>query len=124
MKKEDIHLGDITCILFGEAPPVFLLEVFIRTLIGLCFPAVYPALAGQEDERAADHYGLIFAGQKAEHYEIASYGGMISLAKTLGYYEIAEPLVLTIDEEKTADALLTRIAENHVNYEASTETAD
>jgi ferritin-like metal-binding protein YciE len=27
--------------------------------------------------------GLIFAGQKSEHYEIASYGGMIALAKTL-----------------------------------------
>lgn len=68
--------------------------------------------------------GLIFAGQKAEHYEIASYGGLISLAKTLGYYEIAELLVLTIDEEKSADALLTEIAENHVNYEASTERAE
>ncbi|BAU54709.1 DUF892 family protein [Mucilaginibacter gotjawali] len=77
------------------------------------------------DEGSAQRdVGLIFAGQKAEHYEIASYGGMISLAKTLGYYEIAELLVLTIDEEKTADALLTQIAENHVNYEASTETAD
>jgi ferritin-like metal-binding protein YciE len=68
--------------------------------------------------------GLIFAGQKAEHYEIASYGGMISLAKTLGYYEIAELLVLTIEEEKIADALLTEIAENHVNYDASTEPAE
>jgi uncharacterized membrane protein YcaP (DUF421 family) len=33
MKKENIHLGDLGCILFGEAPPFFLLEVFIRTLI-------------------------------------------------------------------------------------------
>ncbi len=49
---------------------------------------------------------------------------MISLANTLVYYEIAELLVLTIDEEKTADALLTEIAENHVNYEASKESAD
>jgi ferritin-like metal-binding protein YciE len=68
--------------------------------------------------------GLIFAGQKAEHYEIASYGGMISLAKTLGYYEIAETLVLTLDEEKAADALLTEIAENSANYTASTEQAE
>jgi len=68
--------------------------------------------------------GLIFAGQKAEHYEIASYGGMVSLAKTLGYYEIAETLVLTLDEEKTADALLTEIAENHVNYDAGNEPAN
>jgi uncharacterized membrane protein YcaP (DUF421 family) len=33
MKKEDIHLTDLSRLLFGEAPPVFLLEVFIRTLI-------------------------------------------------------------------------------------------
>ncbi|WP_428331675.1 DUF892 family protein [Mucilaginibacter sp.] len=75
-----------------------------------------------EEGTAQRDVGLIFAGQKAEHYEIASYGGMISLAKTLGYYEIAELLVLTIDEEKSADALLTEIAENHVNYSASIET--
>jgi len=79
-------------------------------------------IIGNTDEGTAQRdVGLIFAGQKAEHYEIASYGGMISLARTLGYYEIAELLVLTIDEEKSADALLTEIAENHVNYEASTE---
>lgn len=77
-----------------------------------------------EEGTAQRDVGLIFAGQKAEHYEIASYGGMISLAKTLGYYDIAEILVLTIDEEKTADALLTEIAENHVNYEASTEASE
>jgi uncharacterized membrane protein YcaP (DUF421 family) len=33
MKKEDIHPYDWARILFGEAPPVFLLEVFARTLI-------------------------------------------------------------------------------------------
>jgi uncharacterized membrane protein YcaP (DUF421 family) len=33
MKKEDIHLDDIYRILFGQAPPIFLLEVFIRTLV-------------------------------------------------------------------------------------------
>jgi uncharacterized membrane protein YcaP (DUF421 family) len=37
MKKEDIHLGDLSRILFGEAPPVFLLEVFVRTLIVYVF---------------------------------------------------------------------------------------
>jgi len=81
-------------------------------------------ISDTEEGTAQRDVGLIFAGQKAEHYEIASYGGMISLAKTLGYYEIAELLVMTIDEEKSADALLTDIAENHVNYEASTERAD
>ena len=33
MKKEEIHLGDIRRILFGQAPPEFMIEVFIRTAI-------------------------------------------------------------------------------------------
>jgi uncharacterized membrane protein YcaP (DUF421 family) len=37
MDKNDIHLSDWQRILFGEAPPVFLLEVFIRTLIVYVF---------------------------------------------------------------------------------------
>jgi len=65
--------------------------------------------------------GLIFAGQKAEHYEIATYGGMVTLAKTLGYNEAAELLSQTLQEEKNADELLTQIAENNINYQASTE---
>ena len=81
-------------------------------------------ISDTEEGTAQRDVGLIFAGQKAEHYEIASYGGLISLAKTLGYYDVAELLALTLDEEKTADALLTEIAENHINYEASVEAAD
>lgn len=80
-------------------------------------------ISNTEEGTAQRDVGLIFAGQKAEHYEIASYGGMVSLAKTLGYYDIAEILVLSLDEEKTADALLTEIAENHVNYDAGKEPA-
>jgi uncharacterized membrane protein YcaP (DUF421 family) len=33
MKKEEIYLWDIKRILFGQSPPEFLLEVFIRSLI-------------------------------------------------------------------------------------------
>ncbi|MFL5740799.1 MAG: DUF421 domain-containing protein [Flavisolibacter sp.] len=33
MKKDEIHLGDINRILFGQAPPEFLLEVLIRSII-------------------------------------------------------------------------------------------
>lgn len=33
MDKEDIHLSDISRILFGDASPIFMLEIFIRTLI-------------------------------------------------------------------------------------------
>lgn len=81
-------------------------------------------VSATEEGTAQRDVGLIFAGQKAEHYEIASYGGMIALAKTLGYYEIAELFVLTLDKEKTADAKLTEIAESQANYAASTEPAE
>jgi ferritin-like metal-binding protein YciE len=65
--------------------------------------------------------GLIFAGQKAEHYEIATYGGLITLAETLGLQDIADLLKQTISEEKAADEKLTKIAESRVNMEARKE---
>lgn len=74
-----------------------------------------------EEGTAQRDVGLIFAGQKAEHYEIATYGGMVTLAKTLGYNDAADLLGRTLEEEKEADNLLTRIAENNINYQASTE---
>jgi ferritin-like metal-binding protein YciE len=64
---------------------------------------------------------LIMAGQKAEHYEIATYGGLIQIAKTLGRDDIARLLQQTIEEEKKADQLLTQIAETKINYEAAAE---
>jgi ferritin-like metal-binding protein YciE len=74
-----------------------------------------------EEGTAQQDVGLIFAGQKAEHYEIATYGGMVTLAKTLGYNDAADLLSQTLEEEKEADNLLTQIAENNINYQASTE---
>jgi ferritin-like metal-binding protein YciE len=68
--------------------------------------------------------GLIFAAQKAEHYEIATYGGLATLAHTLGYNQVAELLEKTLLEEKQADEMLTYIAENGINYAASQETED
>jgi ferritin-like metal-binding protein YciE len=65
--------------------------------------------------------GIIMAAQKVEHYEIATYGGLIQLAKTLGHNNIADLLVPTLNEEKEADEKLTDIAENNINYEASME---
>jgi ferritin-like metal-binding protein YciE len=74
-----------------------------------------------EEGTAQRDVGLIFAGQKAEHYEIATYGGMVTLARTLGYDDAADILSRTLEEEKQADSLLTEIAENNINYQASTE---
>lgn len=64
---------------------------------------------------------LVMAGQKAEHYEIASYGGLIQVAKTLGHNDVAQLLHQTLEEEKHADQVLTGIAESGINYEASEE---
>jgi ferritin-like metal-binding protein YciE len=65
--------------------------------------------------------GLIMAGQKAEHYEIATYGALAQVAKTLGYNDIVQLLQSTLAEEKEADQSLTQLAENTVNDEASEE---
>jgi ferritin-like metal-binding protein YciE len=67
---------------------------------------------------------LILAAQKAEHYEIASYGGLAQLAKTLGFQEAHQLLAQTLQDEKQADALLTRIAESGTNQRASQEPID
>ena len=76
-----------------------------------------------ESKTATRDVGLIFAAQKVEHYEIATYGGLAQLAETLGLSEVQELLHTTLEEEKQTDLLLTGIAENHVNYEASEEKA-
>lgn len=74
-----------------------------------------------EDGSATRDVGLILAGQKIEHYEIATYGALAQLARTLNYEDVAEILATTLQEEKDADGLLTDIAENSVNYEAVAE---
>lgn len=74
-----------------------------------------------EKGTATRDVGLILAAQKVEHYEIATYGGLAQLARTLGYDDVAEILEATLADEKEADELLTGIAENDVNYEASQE---
>lgn len=77
----------------------------------------------ETDEGTAQRdVGIIFAAQKAEHYEIATYGGLAQLAKTLGYMEAKELLGQTLQDEKRADEMLTQIAESGINYQASRET--
>ena len=55
--------------------------------------------------------GLIATAQKIEHYEIASYGSARDWATELGLTDHAETLQATLDEEKHADQLLSRIAQ-------------
>jgi len=78
-------------------------------------------IAETEKGTATRDVGLILAGQKVEHYEIATYGGLAQLAKTLSHNDVAKVLEKTLSEEKEADELLTSVAENNVNYEAAEE---
>ena len=66
---------------------------------------------------------LIIAAQKVEHHEIATYGSVVTLARTLGRNDISDILQTTLNEEKETDLLLTEIAEARINYEASQEPA-
>jgi ferritin-like metal-binding protein YciE len=63
--------------------------------------------------------GLIAAGQKAEHYEIASYGSVKAWAELLGQEEISALLEETLEEEEAADRKLSELAESMINAEAA-----
>ncbi len=63
--------------------------------------------------------GIISAGQKVEHYEIATYGTLRQFAETLGLSEAAELLESILEEEKMADEKLSEVAMSAINVEAS-----
>jgi ferritin-like metal-binding protein YciE len=85
---------------------------------------VQTVLAETDPESATRDVALIMGIQKAEHYEIATYGGLITLARTIGQDDVAEILKHTMAEEKEMDELLSGLAENNINEEASTESAN
>lgn len=61
--------------------------------------------------------GLIAAAQHVEHYEIAGYGCVRTYANLLGLNTVAKLLEKTLEEEKTTDQRLTKLAEG-INVEA------
>lgn len=63
--------------------------------------------------------GIISAGQKVEHYEIASYGTLRQFAETLGLKEAVSLLEKTLNEEKAADQKLSEVAKDAINIEAA-----
>lgn len=77
------------------------------------------------DDTESDTYtrdaGLILAAQKAEHYEIASYGTMRIFAGHMGEEEVKKNLEKILENEKETDVNLTVIAENYINEKAAEE---
>lgn len=65
--------------------------------------------------------GIIFAAQKIEHYEIATYGTLRKFAETLGLREAEMLLMETLNEEKAVDQKLTEVAIRGVNTKAASE---
>lgn len=78
-------------------------------------------LADTEEDSMVRDAGIIICSQKIEHYEIAAYGSLRTLANKMGHAEVAALLAQTLEEEKEADSLLTEIAESSVNEEAAAE---
>ena len=74
-------------------------------------------LEEDSDPRVLDA-ALICAAQRVEHYEIAGYGCVRSLAQQLGMTELAEELQETLDEEKKANEKLNELALGEINEEA------
>lgn len=89
-------------------------------------------LLEEGDEIAAEFKGspainaaLISAGQKVEHYEIASYGCLHEWAGLLGHTKAAGLLEKILSQEKAADEALTELARTGKNEEARDgETGD
>ena len=71
-----------------------------------------------EEYSTVRDWGLIFASQKVEHYEIASYGTLRTIANILRYQEVAELLQTILDEETQANYKLEDLADAYIFMEA------
>jgi ferritin-like metal-binding protein YciE len=87
-----------------------------------------PAIVGlveEADAMAAENKGsptidaaLIAAGQKVEHYEIATYGSLKEWAGIQGEDAVADILEEILEQEKAADAALSELARSRCNAAA------
>jgi ferritin-like metal-binding protein YciE len=75
------------------------------------------ALKDFEDGDVLDA-AIIASAQRVEHYEMAGYGTVRSMANMLGFDKQADLLQETLNEEGEADHLLTGLAERVVNIDA------
>ena len=62
---------------------------------------------------------LIAAAQKAEHYEIATYGTLCNFAKRLGHTAEGKILHSILEQEKATDEGLTELANSGINEAAN-----
>jgi ferritin-like metal-binding protein YciE len=75
-------------------------------------------IAAEFRSSPAINAALIAAGQKIEHYEIASYGCLHEWAGLLGFERAAALLLENLEQEKGANETLTELARSGNNEEA------
>ena len=75
-------------------------------------------LLEHEGTEAVMDAAFIAGCQRVEHYEITAYGSLMAWAKILGYSDALDLLQANEQEEKAADAQLTKLAESAINREA------
>ena len=73
----------------------------------------------ESEDGAMRDAGIIAAAQKVEHYEIAGYGCVRTLAELLGDKEGQKILQQTLDEEGATDKKLTDLALSEINVSAA-----
>ena len=67
-----------------------------------------------KDKSTLRDIAIILACQKVEHYEIATYNGLIQLAVTLNLDKVVQLLETTYEEEEDTDHLLNDIMEEDI----------
>lgn len=73
----------------------------------------------QEDgQDAVIDAALIAAAQRVEHYEIASYGCLVTYAGLLGLRDVEKLLNQTLSEEEATDETLTKLGQSGINQAA------
>jgi ferritin-like metal-binding protein YciE len=75
-------------------------------------------LLEEDGDEAVLDAGFIAGCQRVEHYEITAYGTLMAWAKLLGYRDAFNLLKANEQEEKAADAKLSKIAESSINQQA------
>jgi ferritin-like metal-binding protein YciE len=81
------------------------------------------ALDEEGDENVLD-LGIIGAGSRVEHYEMAGYMTAINLAKRLGNSEVVSLLSQNLKEEEAADQKLRKIGEQILSQAPAEEESE
>jgi len=76
-------------------------------------------IIGEVEDKDVLDAAMLASAQAVEHYEITRYGTLVAWAKQLGRQDCASVLQQNLEEEKSTDVKLTRLAESRVNQRAA-----